>query len=100
MNKARYDVLSILTPGARHVPSVRQYMCYKAHEMLKKAHKHKKWNIMERWHDDDKYLMSLSDIVWTEEQIIQYVEIALEDPFLRGYMVRKKSEREIMDNFL
>ena len=35
--------------------------------------------ILERWHKDDKYPKSLSDIGWTEEQIIQYDELALED---------------------
>ena len=35
--------------------------------------------ILERWYDDDKYRKSLSDIGWTEEQIIQYDASALED---------------------
>ena len=35
--------------------------------------------ILERWHNDDKYRESLSKIGWTEEQIIQYDELALED---------------------
>ena len=35
--------------------------------------------ILERWHKDDDYRKSLSDIEWTEEQIIQYDKIALED---------------------
>ena len=35
--------------------------------------------ILERWHDDGKYRKSLSDVGWTEEQIIQYDAIALED---------------------
>ena len=38
-----------------------------------------KKNILERWHDDDKYCKSFSDIGWTEEQIIQYDAITLED---------------------
>ena len=37
--------------------------------------------ILERWHNDDKYRESLSKIGWTEEQIIQYDELALEDHF-------------------
>ena len=72
------------THGARHGPSVRQCMYYKAHDMLKKARKHKSGcykTILERWRDDDKYRKSLSDIGWTEEQIIPYVAIALEDHF-------------------
>ena len=47
----------------------------------------------------DKYRKSLSDIGWTEERIIQYDEMVLEGPFLRCNTTRKKSEREIMENF-
>ena len=42
----------------------------------------KKWwlqNHSGRWHDDDKYRKSLSFVGWTEQQIIQYDTIALED---------------------
>ena len=49
--------------------------------MLRKARKHTSGGyktILERWHDDDKYRKSLSDIGWTEEQIIQCGAIALE----------------------
>ena len=55
------------THGARHGPSVRQMYC-KAHDMLRKARKHKSGGyktILERWHDDDKYRESLSDN-WVE----------------------------------
>ena len=48
---------------------MRQCMYYKAHEMLKKARKHKNGgykNILDRWKKDDKYRKSLSDIGWTE----------------------------------
>ena len=66
-------------PGyVRHGPSMRRCMYCKAHDMLRKARKHKSGGyktILERWHDDDKY----SDVGWTEEQIIQYDAIALED---------------------
>ena len=90
LNKARYDVLLFPgyvikknpTHGARRGPSVRLCMYNKAHDMLRKARKHKSGGcktIMERWHDDDKYRKSLSDIGWTEEHIIQYDAIALED---------------------
>ena len=86
LTKARYDVLSIPsyvkkkpTRGARHGPSMRQYMYYKAHEMLKKAHKHDYKNILDRWYQDDKYRKSLSDIRWNEEGIMQYDKIASED---------------------
>ena len=55
-----------------------QYMNYKGHEMLKKARKRGNKNILDRW-NNDKYSKSLSENGWTEEQIIQYAEIALED---------------------
>ena len=60
---------------------MRQCMCYKAHEMLKKARKHKNGykNILDRWNNDDKHHKSLSDIGWTEERIIQDNEIVSED---------------------
>ena len=67
--------------GARHGPSMRQYRYHKAHDMLRKARKHKNGykNILYRWNKDDKYHKSLPDIGRTEEQIIQCDEIALED---------------------
>ena len=70
------------THGARHGPSVRQCMYYKAHDMLRKSRKHKSGGyktILERWHDDQKYRKSSLDVGWTEEQIIQYDVIAWED---------------------
>ena len=57
-------------------------MCHKAHDMLRKVRKRKSGGhktVLGRLHDDDKYRKSLSDIGWTEEQIIQFDEIALED---------------------
>ena len=49
LNKEKYDDLSIHgyvinknpTHGATHGTSVRQCMCYKAHEMVKEVRKHK-----------------------------------------------------------
>ena len=90
LNKARYDVLSIPgygikknpTHSARYGPSIRQCKYYKAHDTLRKARKLKSGGyktILERWHDDDKYRKSLSDIGWTEEQIIQHDALALVD---------------------
>ena len=90
LNKATYEVLSVPgyvikknpTHGARRGPSVRQTMYHRAHDMLRKARKHKSGGyktILERWHDVDEYRKSLSDIGCTEEQIIQYDEIAMED---------------------
>ena len=57
-------------------------MYLKAHDMLRKARKHKSGGcktILERCHDDDKYRKSLADIGWTEEHTIQYDATALED---------------------
>ena len=57
-------------------------MYNKAKEMLQKARQPKQGDsktILERWHKDDYYHKSLSDIGWTEEQILQYDKIALED---------------------
>ena len=50
--------------------------------MLQKARRPKHGGhktFLERWHRNDKYRESLSEIGWTEEQIIQYDELALED---------------------
>ena len=61
-------------------------MYYKAKEMLQKARRPKHRGdktILERWHNDDKYHESLSKIGWTEEQIIQYDELALITPILQ-----------------
>ena len=90
LNKDRYDALSIPgyvikknpTHGARHGPSMRECMYSKAHDMLRKARKHKSGGhetILERWNNDGKYRKSLSDVGSPEEGIIQYYEIALED---------------------
>ena len=57
LNKARYDVLSIPSYVVKkesypwRQTSMRQCMFYKAHEMLKKARKHKNGckNILDRW---------------------------------------------------
>ena len=54
----------------------------KAHDILRKARLHKSGGyktFLDRWNNDDKYRKSLSDIRWSEEQIIQYDVIALED---------------------
>ena len=54
----------------------------KAKEMLQNARQPKHGGyktLLEIWHKDDKYRKSLSDIGWTEEQIIQYDELALDD---------------------
>ena len=59
-----------------------QTMYHKARDMLSKARKYKRGgykNILVRWHDNDNYRKCLSDTGWTEEQIIQYDAIGLED---------------------
>ena len=86
--------------GARHGPSMRQTMYFKAHDMLRKARSNKNGNcktLLERWKRDEQYRKSLSDTGWTEEQIKQYDALALEDHFYvatpeeRG---RKKNSRK------
>ena len=57
-------------------------MYHKAKDMLQKARQPKHGGyktILERWHNDDQHGKSLSEIGWTEEQIVQYDELALED---------------------
>ena len=110
LNKARHDVLSIPgyvveknpTHGARHGPSVLQTMCHKAHYMLRKVRKRKSGGyktVLGRWHDDDKYRKSLSDIGWTEEQIIQFVEIALEDHSYVDTRQEKSRNGKFLEHF-
>ena len=71
--------------------------CYKAHDMLRKARKHKSGGyktFLERWHEYDKYRKSLSDIGWTEEQIVQIDAIALEDHFyVATWQERSRNEK-------
>ena len=105
MNKERFDVLSIPgyviqknpSHGARHGRSMRQTMYFKAHDMLRKARKHKSGGhktILERWCRDEQYRKSLSDIGWTEEQIIQYDALALEDhSYMTTWQERSRNEK-------
>ena len=59
MNKERFDVLSNpgyfikknLSHGARHGPSVRQTMYFKAHDMLRKARNNKNGTCKLLWKD-------------------------------------------------
>ena len=64
------------------VPNM-QRMYYKAKDMLQRARQPKHGGyktILERWHNDDQYCKSLSEIGWIEEQLIQYDElVALEE---------------------
>ena len=58
--------------------------------MLQKARQPKHGgykNILERWHNDDKYREFLSKIGWAEDQIIQHDELALED---HSYIARRR----------
>ena len=51
-------------------------------------------NILDRWNNDDKYRKSSSDIGWTEEQIIQYDEIASEDhSYVATQQERNRNEK-------
>ena len=80
------------TGGAKHGPSERQRMYCEAKEMLQKARQPKHGghkSILERWHKDAQYRKSLSEIEWTEEQIVEYDKIALKD---HSY-VAQRSER-------
>ena len=36
-------------------------------------------SILERWHEDAQYRKSLSEIGWTEEQIMEYDKVAVEN---------------------
>ena len=61
---------------------MRQLMCYKARDMLKRGQNKKSGYCntnLERWHRDERYRTNLSELGWTEEQIRQYDELALED---------------------
>ena len=60
-----------------------------------KARKHQSGgynNNLDRWHNDDKYRKSLSDIGWSEEQIIQWNEMALKD---HSYVATRLEKKEV-----
>ena len=92
LNKSRYDVLSIcwlryrkrilpMVPDMDHLcgrPCTSKHMICWAKPANTKSGGYRK-TILERLHDDGKYRKSLSDIGWTEEQIIQCDAVALED---------------------
>ena len=88
MNKRRFDVLSIpgcvikKTPshGARHGPSVRQTMLFKAHDMLRKGPQQQKLVTVKLfWKDGAKTTNTESLCQVLGGQIKQYDAIALED---------------------
>ena len=90
LDKKNFDALSFpsyfikknMPFDAKHGASERQRMNYKAKDMLQKARRPKHGGyttILERWHNGGKYRDSLSKIGWSEEQIIHYEKLALED---------------------
>ena len=109
LNRARYDVLSIPgyiikknpTHSARHGPSVRQCMYYKAHDMLRKACKHRKCWLQNHsgkmawwWQTPQVFVRNRVD--WGTDHSRWCNRIGRS--FLRGYMERKKSEGGILEN--
>ena len=79
----QFPVTSIkknLTHGAKHGVSRATTNVLQAEGCCRKLAK--AWWIqffLERWHKDDKHRKSLSEIGWTEEKIVHYDELALED---------------------
>ena len=97
LNKERYDVLSIPsyvikknpTHGARHGPSMRQHMCYKAHEMLKKARMQKMVVTKTFWTDGTTMTNTASFC-----QILGGLRIALEDhSYVATQQQRSRNEK-------
>ena len=61
---------------------MRQIMCHKARDMLRKAKRPRNGSretFLERWNTDAVYQKSLFDEGWTGEKIRQYDALALED---------------------
>ena len=102
LNNDRHDVLSIPNDvieknpshGARHGLTERQRICYKAHNMLRKARQKKCNTMLERFQKHSLYRDSLTQIGWVEKNIIfSYDQIAKEDRTYnatRGERSRKK----------
>ena len=68
--------------GARHGPSERQRMYYKAQEMLHKAGQKKHGghsSFLARWHNEYSYRDSLTRIGWTEQDIMLFDRITWEN---------------------
>ena len=91
-----------LTHGARHWPSVRKAMYHKAHNMLRRARKHKKWWLqnhsgkMARWWQIPQVFVRCW-VNWGTYHSIRCNRSGR--PFLRGHKAWKKSERKILDSF-
>ena len=92
LDKENYDTLPIpayvteknLKHGAKHGASERQRMYHEAKEILQAARQPKHGghqSILERWHKDYDYRKSMSELGWTEEHVIQYDQLSLEDHF-------------------
>ena len=90
VDKSNNDVVSIPRcvikkndkRGARRGPSERQRIYYKAKEILHKAVQLKYGehsSVFARWHSDYKYRHSLTRIGWTEQDIMVYDRINLEN---------------------
>ena len=90
VDKSNNDVVSIPgyviktndKRGARHGPSERQRMYYWAKETMHEARQEKHGehsSILARWLSDNKYRKSLSDIGWTEQDIMLFDTVALEN---------------------
>ena len=90
VDKSNNDVVSIPgyfikkndKRGARHGPSERQRMYYKAQEMLHKAGQKKHGghsSILARWHNEYSYRDSLTRIGWTEQDIMLFDRVVLEN---------------------
>ena len=90
VDKSNNDVVSIPgyfikknnKRGARHGPSERQRMYYKAQEMLHKAGQKKHGghsSILARWHNEYSYRDSLTRIGWTEQDIMLFDRVAWEN---------------------
>ena len=77
-----YVIKKNLTHGAKHGASERQRMYYKAKDMLHEVRQPKHGgykNHLGKMAQGRTYRKSLSEIGWTEKQIIQCDELALED---------------------
>ena len=82
---------------------MRECMYSKAHDMLRKARKHKSGGhetILERWNYDDRYHKSLSDVGWTEEGVLSILRNCIGRLFQHCDERGKKSARELMETLI
>ena len=64
--------------GPKHGPSERQWMFFKAQDMLRKAKKKGFPTILARWQEQESYRSSLKDCDIGEKEIVIYDQLALE----------------------